>query len=843
MLGLGCGAAIGGRWADRAVSPLRLYAILEAGIGVCGLLVPVLIARLPRLYLPFSGDGESAATALPILRFAFGFGVLLVPTVLMGATFPVLVREMRSAAAARLGQLYAANTIGAVAGTFAAGYVLVPWLGVAGTGATAAGVNFAVALIALALSRRTSSRSVGLPVHQAPRPVERHTARPAHVASVPRAVPLLLLALSGVTTLGTQILWTRILVFPLFSTTYAFTTILGGYLTGLAIGGAIAARWLAMSAKPWTVLAWLQGLLGLSLLIPVGGIETVNSVFTAIQTWGIEERPLSIAVHIGMVVALLLPQTLLAGAAYPLLLRAAASDMEPIGTGVGRGLLFNLLGGAIGAGAAAQWAIPALGILPTFAALGAVWIGCAVMLGLMRGGYSWRGGLLGGFTAAAAAAAVAWGPLAAPRLNPFEDLTQSYGPTSQVLAYGEGVDSTLAVVGFGDGLRALRINGFEAAGVRRDLYGYMQLMAHLPMLIHQNPKEALIISFGTGTTAGAAARHRLDRLDLVDLDRGVFAVADYFSAVNRHVLRDPRVRAIVNDGRNFLVSTDRLYDVITLEPMPPTFAGMVNLYSREFYSIARSHLRPGGVLCQWVPFHLTSTGEADAILRTFVDVFPQSILLVHRGSGFLIGSTDDKLTIDATRLAAGLADPGVREDLAAVGAGDLISLLNLVVWGPETLRVATADATVVTDDRPTLEFPEVPFRVGPQSTVAATRVWRAQERVYLRRQADRTQIVNLSPADAGALTELRQDYDRATVGGAALELGNFELAAAMFEARRAACRTDQCRAQVAYWMGRLAERRRDLPAALRYLREADRLDPGHAAVRDALRRVAAAAEF
>jgi len=833
MAGLALGAATGGRWADRTANPLRLFGVLEAGIGVAGLALPWAIARLPALYAPVVGTEAGTGTMVALVRFGMTFGLLLGPTLLMGATFPVLARAVGAADARTLGHLYAANTFGAVAGTLTAGFLLIARLGVAGTSAFAAMLNLAVALVAVVLAARPGEghpSSAGEPPG-GPGPAAES------VAGLPRATAIALLALSGATTLGTEILWTRVLVFPLWSTTYAFASMLGAFLAGLALGGAVAARWLAAARQPRRVIACVQGLLGMALLIPVACAGITQAAFGAIQNWALGDWALSISAHVGAVFLLLLPQTFLAGAAYPLLLREAARGAPGLGAGVGGGVFANTLGATAGATAIAHGAIPALGILPAFAILGTVWAGVGVTLGLRGLGRTRGPAIAAGVGVAAILTGLAWGPLAAARPNPFDDLTRAYAPGARILAYREGVESTVSVVQLKTGPRVLRINGFEAAGFRGDRYAYMQLMAHLPLLLHPAPRDVLVISFGTGTTAGAAARHPLAALDLVDLDPGVFSTADHFVAVNHRVLQDPRVRAIVNDGRNFLALTRRRYDAITLEPMPPTFAGMVNLYSRDFYALARTRLRPGGIMCQWVPFHLMSLDESLEVLRTFHEVFPQSTLWMHEGGSFVIGIAGDRLVVDAGRLAAGLATPGIRDDLAGAGVGSLVPLLNLLAWGPDTLRAAAADAAIVTDDRPSIEFPEVPFRQPAEWTLAQVRGARAQRLVYERRRSDRFPVTSLSPPLAAELAEFREAFDRSMIGMAVLELGQAELAVATFREGLQACRRDPCRAQFLFYLGLAAERQGNLEAARRHLHEAARIAPDNPEVRAAVRRL------
>jgi hypothetical protein len=242
-------------------------------------------------------------------------------------------------------------------------------------------------------------------------------------------------------------------------------------------------------------------------------------------------------------------------------------------------------------------------------------------------------------------------------------------------------------------------------------------------------------------------------------------------------------------------------------------------------------------MCQWVPFHLMSLGESLEVLRTFREVFPQSTLWLHGAQGFVIGAAAEHFTADAVRLAGGLAAQGVREDLARAGAAELVPLLNLLAWGPEMLRAATADAAVVTDDYPTIEFPTVPFRIPIQWTLPAVRSAQALRFVYERRRADPPPVANLPPAVAADLAEVREISDQVALGGAALELGPPDAAEPIFRAGLAACRRDRCRARFAYWLGVVAERRGDLPAARRQWREAERLDPGRPEVREALGRV------
>jgi hypothetical protein len=218
---------------------------------------------------------------------------------------------------------------------------------------------------------------------------------------------------------------------------------------------------------------------------------------------------------------------------------------------------------------------------------------------------------------------------------------------AKLLESHEGPDATISAVEYLGGERSLVIDGFTAAEELTNAgkvgsEHYMLWMGHLPMLLHRGPKDALVICFGTGQTANAVRRENPATLDIVDLNAHVFGLARYFSQ-NEHVLSDPRVKAIVMDGRAYMRRANKQYDVITLEPMPPIFAGMNALYSREFYQFARARLRPGGMIAQWVPYHLLDVHTATSIVRTFQEVFPNGALWIdpRSGTGILLGSSQD----------------------------------------------------------------------------------------------------------------------------------------------------------------------------------------------------------
>jgi spermidine synthase len=265
---------------------------------------------------------------------------------------------------------------------------------------------------------------------------------------------------------------------------------------------------------------------------------------------------------------------------------------------------------------------------------------------------------------------------------------------ARVVAYEETPDATIAVVDDKSGARALLVDGFIAASAGPDGYHYMRWMGRLPMVMHPSPKRALVICFGTGQTANAVRREDPESLDVVDVNAAVFRMGRLFDA-NERVLDDPRVHAIVMDGRAWLRRTSRVYDVITLEPMPPTFAGVNALYAHEFYEAAARRLAPGGIMAQWLPLHLVTVHDAHAIATTFTEVFPGALLWMDPLSttSILVGRKGAPLD---------LSWPGLSRPIVRDLPGDLVR--QRVILGPRRFAIYAAVGATITDDDQLLAY-------------------------------------------------------------------------------------------------------------------------------------------
>jgi spermidine synthase len=358
----------------------------------------------------------------------------------------------------------------------------------------------------------------------------------------------------------------------------------------------------------------------------------------------------------------------------------------------GRVYAANTLAAVLGSLTAGWLLLPSFGFARTAWLLGAAAVACGMPLLPTR---RKRGLALG--AACLALGVAAFGESGVGRTRVISNIE---GAITRVVAFEEGPDSTVAIAESRDGTNVLLIDGFAASAGAGAGAHYMVWMGRLPMILHPAPKRALVICFGTGQTANAVRQENPESLDIVDLDGAVFRMAHHFDA-NEHVLDDPRVHPIVMDGRAWMRRTDHRYDVITLEPMPPNFAGVNSLYSREFYELARSRLEPDGVIAQWLPIHILSVHDSIAITATFRAVFPDALLWLDPmgATGILVGRKGEPRAFGASW--PGLSREGIARDL---GPDEVRSRLLL---GPHGLAVYANGGTIVTDDNQLLSY-------GPQ---------------------------------------------------------------------------------------------------------------------------------
>ncbi len=596
---LACGSILTGRSVQK---PLWLYVACEAVIGVAGLALEPGFRALERLDV---SAYHAMAAAAPVAH-ALGVALLLSPaTLAMGATLPVLglIADRHRLS---LAGLYGTNIAGASIGVLALAFAVIPTVGIHVTVGLASSVNLAVAAACGALAMRAHGHAGG----------SEHSSAPAADPPFPFPAACAVAFTTGLATFALEVAWFRSLRATFHSGTDAFAVLLFSVLLPLALGAHVA-PWLRRRhvALPWVLAA--AGILVLAATTPIDRLDQLvpvpPSYWRRMAMWTL----LSLAL-IGPAVALL-------GASLPWLLEVFAGPRRQ-----GRLYGINAVGAVLGSLGAAWGLLPLVGAAASARLAGAILViaGSAILRGRSR-------------ALAAAALVVAFTASALSDSGVGTTRARWWGDRSgyRVLAHEEGPDvSTSVLERRADKARVLLIDGFPASVEHLRGAHYMTWMGRLPMLLATDPQRALVICFGTGQTAHGVLDEGPARLDLVDINKAVFTHADLFES-NHGVLKDPRATAIVMDGRAWLRRTDAVYDVITLEPMPPTFAGVNALYSREFYAIASARMRDGGVIAQWLPFHLLSPADAFHIAAAFVAVFPDAVLWVDPVSttGILLG--------------------------------------------------------------------------------------------------------------------------------------------------------------------------------------------------------------
>lgn len=684
MGGMAVGSALVARWGYRLVHHARWYAAAEAVAALFALATGPAMALLTPLAAAL-GPAPLASWGLPLAgRFAVAGLFLAVPTVALGVTLPVMVeRAARTGGLqARVAKLYAANTFGAMAGVVVTAYVGLPHLGEKGTLAAAATVGLAVALTAWLAEPRL------------PRP-----AQPAVREPTTWAPWLAWPALFGFVALAAELVWTRVLLLHLGSRVYAFALILAVYLLGLSVGAAVARR---LAAQGPRALGVTQGVLALVLvgqlaLFAAFG-EVLEFLARAVQPAGFAGLQATLAVG---VMLLLLPATTLFGVTFPLSVAAAPLPGSEA-CRAGAVSAANTLGAIAGAVAGPLVLVPLLGTQRALLLLAVLSGVAAAALGQGR----LARGLAGGAAAAVTVVAVAMPPGAVLK-------GAAMIAEGEVETIAESASATVVVRRIQDARgswRSLELNGVNVAGTSTELRAIQRLQGHLPLLLAEQPRRVLHIGFGSGGTAWAVSRHReVEAIDIAEISPEVLAVSDsVFGDVNFGVLRDPRVRVIVNDGRNVLVAARQRWDRILSDSIHPVYAGNSALYTREYFELCRRRLAPGGVVSMWLPMYSLTRESYLSILRAFWEVFPGTAVWYDPIvlNEFTVVTGVEQAGPVRVRWEA-LADPALADTLAEAGIHRPELLAGMLLLGPREV------ATLVTDEPPHVDdFPQVEYHSG-----------------------------------------------------------------------------------------------------------------------------------
>jgi spermidine synthase len=698
MAGLALGNAFTIRNSRRIVSPVKWYAGLEIGIGISGvgivLLLPVLaplLAPLFRHLLPYSPLVNG-------LRISVAFSVMAIATTAMGATLPILVKALTGENGnfgAALGKLYGCNTIGAMAGVLAAEAWLVKAFGITGTAIVALACNGVAAAVAIVLLKtgRVSNVARSLPAASLP---------------ITRNGYLLLGAacLTGFAALALEVVWFRFVILFYLPSGWNFSVMLACVLAGVGAGGFIGAKVCKSRLGPQRLVAPITALNGIAVIALYAGFGRVNEAVSSMSS------------NTGLVVTslfLMFPVSLVSGALFTLIGKLF-HDGRADETGSAGLLTFsNTIGGMAGSLVAVFLLIPFLGMERSFFVLSIVYGITGVFLSIATktpAHPEGRAGIHRYFVPAGSMALF----VAALALFPFGKMTGRYLDLSlgdfralgaKRVAVRESPTETVQILEkelLGRPYyHYLLTNNHSMSGTYFKAKRYMKLYVYLPVALHPNLKRALLVGFGCGSTAKALTDTKsLDAIDIVDISRGVVDMsAVLYPDRAQSPLADPRVRVHIEDGRFYLLTTDKKYDLITAEPPPPKNSGVVNLYTREYFRLLYDRLADGGFVTYWLPVYQFKPDEAKAVVAAFGEVFSECSLWT--GSEYewmLVGAKHPRPPVADSLFVRQWRDSAVAPELRALGFDSPERLGSLFLADGDRLRHWCAGVAPLTDDHP-----------------------------------------------------------------------------------------------------------------------------------------------
>lgn len=698
MIGLAAGNGLAAGPGQRIRRPFLAYAALEAAIGLLGLLLVLLLPGLTPVLAPWFRSFLDQPLLLNAARLGAGVCLLTLPAVAMGMTLPVLVaalaRQDRNYGSV-LGRLYGWNTLGAVVGVLIAERVLVAQLGVRGAAAAATALNLLAAGGALWLHHTYVPDA-------AP---SRSTTPIAPDKGSPRRRARLLAAafVCGALLLCLEVLWFRF--FQLFSMPHGWNlaVMLAVVLLGIGCGGLLASYWFRHHPDAEGALAEIAlgtgALVGLLYLaLPAGMARPADQPLEPLYVW------------------LMFPVSLGSGLLFPLLGRALQKEGVAEVPATGQLTLANTLGSAAGSLLGGFVCLPLLGLDRSFFVICMAY-GVVALLVRPARRRAGRSPVTGRRPLLRLAPLLAF--LLALALFPFDAMARCLvrSPRSvyaalaphgmRLEALREGSIETVQLfrkdLGEHAWVHQLATNGYSMSSTGLKAQRYMKLYVHWPVAVHPAIKDACLISFGVGSTARALADTRsIERIDVVDISRDILDVSHLIEPdAAQHPLNDPRVQVHIEDGRFFLEVSDRQYDLITSEPPPPRNAGIVNLYSREYFELIRRRLRDGGIVTYWLPIDQMRAHEAKSIVRAFRDAFPDASLWTGAGlEWMLVGVKNPRGPVSAEQFGRQWRDPEVAPGLAELGLQVPEQLGALFIADGERLGAWLGDALPLTDDHP-----------------------------------------------------------------------------------------------------------------------------------------------
>jgi spermidine synthase len=708
MGGMCLGSLLLPRYLSPTSHPLRVYAALEAGIGVFGVIVLFAVPLIGQLYTQIAGTGQLSL----ILRAIVAGICLLPPTLLMGATLPAIARwvETTPRGVSWLGYFYGGNLGGAVSGSLLAGFFLLRVYDMP----TATGVAVALNLLVAALAVLIAARTPHTVITADPSDISAPLAPP--VSAEGRRLVYIAIALSGLTALGSEVVWTRVLSLLFGATAYTFSLILAVFLVGLGIGSSLGAALARGVRNPRLALGWMQ--LGLCVSIAWAAYSTADSLpFWPINPSISTSPAFNFQLDLMRAIWVMLPGALLWGASFPLALAGVAKPGQDSARLVGGVYAANTVGAIVGASVTSLAMVGTVGSQVTQQAL----IGIAAMSGLlmlMPANGEKRSVLTSTPVVVIGIALVAG--LLARTVPPLPGILVAYGRyaatwvgQNEIVYVGEGVTASVAVSRTPTGVLNYHNAGKVQASSEPQDMKLQRMLGHITTLVPKAPTKVLVIGCGAGVTAGAVSIDPLVKdQTIAEIEPLVpQVVSTHFSQHNFDVVRNPKVKVHLDDARHYLLTTNEKFDAITSDPLDPWVKGAATLYTREFFQVVKEHLNPGGVVTLFVQLYESTDSAVKSEIATFLEAFPNGAVFANtvNGQGYdlvLFGQLEDaKINVDAVQ--ARLDDPAnaaIAQSLREIGIFSAVDLFGTYAGRRSDMQNWLSDAIINTDRNLKLQY-------------------------------------------------------------------------------------------------------------------------------------------
>ncbi|MBX9685981.1 MAG: fused MFS/spermidine synthase [Candidatus Obscuribacterales bacterium] len=720
MGGLALGSIFAGRRADRIKDSLLAYGMLEGIIGIWAIATPYMLETAVPLYKALWQQFHLSVMPFSLLRFLVVAIILIPPTACMGATLPFLSRAVTrniNLVGSSVGNLYSINTLGAVLGALAAGFYLIPQFGLFNTNISAACINIALALLVLFISKKFLPE-----IREAAKPVLYEGSETGLSLNVKAC--LLAFAISGAIAMIYEVAWTRALLMIIGSTTYAFSIMLTTFLAGIFLGSAATARFCDKLKDPFFCFAILQLLLCASTILSI-------ELFNHLPYWNLianrhnlNNPNLSMYTRFLLAASILTPVAICLGASFPLAVKICSKSLEQIGRSVGTLYSVNTLGAIIGAFTAGFIIIPLLGAEKTLLlsaitnfALGTVLLTLCPQKRLIKAAAI---SLLAVLSLWSALKQESWDQkiIACSQklrrhlaktgtdIPEFSKWKKQIDDSADILFWKNGLCANVAVFRFDDNVTSLLTNGHIDASTNSTDVAAQGLLPTVPLLLKPDAVDVCNIGWGSGMTMGYAFLFPIKRLVCAEIEKEVISTSEFFHQINLAPEKDPRLEIEINDGRNFLLSTNEKFDVLISEPSNPWQAGVCNLYTTEYFDTCKARLKPEGIFTLWWQYNEVSSTNVARVLSALKTVFKHVLVFGSSTTGDICAiASADPIKLDLNKLKRGFSQEKrkalLSKTLGLSGPEDLASIIAL---SEESVNRIASQAASNTDDRNYIEF-------------------------------------------------------------------------------------------------------------------------------------------